>query len=208
MRGGRDRPRRVHRSIASLDEASGGRAIMGIGAGGSGFRQLGLTRTKPAVAVRELIELMRRLWRGEEFEFEGRIINWKRGALEFECRPDIPVVIAARGPFLLELAGEVADGAIVASGVSPGGVAWARELIARGEARAGRQQGQTELLHMTYISIDEYLASRARQSRKRLSARWSAAIPTSRLPEGKRARDPPRPFCVSGLRWIRGCTNH
>ena len=128
---------------------------MGIGAGGSGFRQLGLTRTKPAVAVRKSIDVMRRLWRGEEFEFEGRIISWKRGALEFKCRPDIPVVIAARGPFLLELAGEVADGAIVASGVSPGGVAWARELIAKGEMRAGRQQGETELLHMTYISIDE-----------------------------------------------------
>ncbi len=142
-------------AIATLDEATGGRAIMGIGAGGSGFRQLGLARTKPAVAVRELIEVMRRLWRGEEFEFEGRIINWRRGALEFQCRADIPVVIAARGPLLLELAGEVADAAIVASGVSPGGVAWAKQLIAKGELRAGRQQGQTELMHMTYISIDD-----------------------------------------------------
>ena len=142
-------------AIATLDEASDGRAILGIGAGGSGFRQLGLARTKPAVAVRELIEVIRRLWRGEEFEFEGRIINWKRGELEFKCRPDIPVVIAARGPLLLELAGEVADSAIVASGVSPGGVAWARHLIAQGELRAGREQGQTELMHMTYISIDE-----------------------------------------------------
>jgi len=142
-------------AIATLDEASGGRAILGIGAGGSGFRQLGLARTKPAVAVRESIEVIRRLWSGEEFEFEGRIINWKRGALEFKCRPDIPVVIAARGPFLLELAGEVADAAIVASGVSPGGVGWARQLIAKGEMRAGRPQGQTDLMHMTYISIDE-----------------------------------------------------
>lgn len=141
-------------AVATLDEASNGRAILGIGAGGSGFRQLGYARTKPALAVRESIELIKRLWTGEEFELHGQIINWNRGALEFACRPDIPIVIAARGPYLLELAGEMADGAIVASGVSPGGVAWARERIARGERKAGRPDGQTELLHMTYISID------------------------------------------------------
>jgi 5,10-methylenetetrahydromethanopterin reductase len=153
-------------AVASLDEVSGGRAILGIGAGGSGFRQLGLARTKPALAVRESIQLIRRLWSGEEFELEGQIIGWKRGALEFKCRQDIPIVIAARGPLLLELSGELADGAIVASGVSPGGVAWAREKIAKGERRAGRQLGSTELMHMTYISIDPEPAV-ARQTVKR-----------------------------------------
>ena len=153
-------------AVATLDEASGGRAILGIGAGGSGFRQLGLNRTKPALAVRESIDLIRRLWRGEDLEFHGQIINWNQGALEFSCRADIPIVIAARGPHLLELAGELTDGAIVASGVSAGGVAWARRLIERGERKAGRTPGHTELLHMTYISIDDRPAL-ARQTVKR-----------------------------------------
>jgi 5,10-methylenetetrahydromethanopterin reductase len=141
-------------AIATLDEASDGRAILGIGAGGSGFRQLGIDRTRPALAVRESIELIRRLWSGEDFEFHGEIVKWNRGALEFRCRPDIPIVIAARGPYLLELSGEMADAAIVASGVSAGGVAWARERIAKGERKAGRAEGSTELMHMTYVSID------------------------------------------------------
>jgi len=142
-------------AIATLDEASGGRAILGIGAGGSGFRQLGIARTRPALAVRESIELIRRLWKGEDFEFHGEIVQWNRGALEFKCRPDIPIVIAARGPQLLELSGEMADAAIVASGVSQGGVDWARQRIAKGERKAARTPGSTELMHMTYISIDE-----------------------------------------------------
>lgn len=142
-------------AIATLDEASNGRAILGIGAGGSGFRQMGIARTRPALAVREAIDVIRRLWKGEEFEFHGEIVQWNRGALEFRCRPDIPIVIAARGPQLLELSGEVADAAIVASGVSRGGVDWAREKIAKGEHKAGRAPGSTELMHMTYISIDE-----------------------------------------------------
>jgi 5,10-methylenetetrahydromethanopterin reductase len=141
-------------AIATLDEASGGRAILGIGAGGSGFRQLGIARTRPALAVRESIELIRRLWSGEDFEFHGEIIKWNRGALEFRCRPGIPIVIAARGPQLLELSGEMADAAIVASGVSAGGVDWARQRITKGERKAGRAPGATELMHMTYISID------------------------------------------------------
>ena len=141
-------------AVATLDEASDGRAILGIGAGGSGFRQLGISRTKPALAVRESIEVIRRLWKGEEFEFHGEIVDWNRGALEFRCRPDIPIVIAARGPYLLELSGEMADAAIVASGVSAGGVEWARQRIAKGERKAGRPAGSTELMHMTYISID------------------------------------------------------
>jgi 5,10-methylenetetrahydromethanopterin reductase len=141
-------------AMASLDEASGGRAILGIGAGGSGFRQMGIERRQPAIAVREAIELIRLLWAGGPVEYSGRLVSWERGEIEFLCRPAIPVVIAARGPRLLALAGELAQGAIVASGVSAGGVAWARELIAKGERRAGRAEGSTELLHMTYVSID------------------------------------------------------
>jgi 5,10-methylenetetrahydromethanopterin reductase len=139
---------------------------------------MGLERPRPAVAVREAIEICRRLWAGEEFELEGRVVSWRGGRLEFECRPDIPVVIAARGPHLLELAGEVADGAIVASGVSPGGVGWAKERIARGERRAGKAEGSTELLHMTYISISQD-RMRARQAVKRgISGAISGSHPT------------------------------
>lgn len=153
-------------AIATLDEASGGRAILGIGAGGSGFQQLGIDRTRPALAVRESIEVIRRLWKGEEFAFHGEIVQWNMGGLEFRCRPDIPIVIAARGPYLLELSGEVADAAIVASGVSSGGVDWARQRVAKGERKAGRAEGSTELMHMTYISIDR-TPEVARQTVKR-----------------------------------------
>lgn len=165
-------------AIASLDEASGGRAILGIGAGGSGFAQMGIERPRPAVAVREAIEVIRRLWTGEEFEYHGRIVRWNRGGLEFRCRPDIPVVIAARGPMLLRLAGEVADAAIVASGVSPGGVGWARERIADGERRAGRPEGSTELMHMTYITIDDDRMAARQMVKKGIVGAVSGSHPT------------------------------
>src|SRR5262249_34324512 len=55
-------------AVASLDELSGGRAILGLGAGGSGFREMGIERKKPVTALREAIELIRRLLAGEEVD--------------------------------------------------------------------------------------------------------------------------------------------
>jgi 5,10-methylenetetrahydromethanopterin reductase len=141
-------------AMASLDELSGGRAVLGIGSGGSGFAQIGLRRERPVAALREAIGLIRQLWRGDPAALDGEVVRWNGGRLGFDCRPDIPVVLATRGPRLLELAGELADGAIIAAGTSPEAIAWARERIAAGERRAGRDPGATELLHMTYVSLD------------------------------------------------------
>ena len=106
-------------AIASLDELSGGRAILGLGAGGSGFREMEIERKKPVVALREAIELIRRLLAGEQTEYTGELVRFRRGGLEFATRRDIPVVIVARGPKILELGGRIADGVMVASMASP-----------------------------------------------------------------------------------------
>src|SRR5689334_7508305 len=51
-------------AIATLDEISNQRAILGVGAGISGFVELGVVRKKPAVAIREMIEVVRALLKG------------------------------------------------------------------------------------------------------------------------------------------------
>src|SRR5205085_11735121 len=68
-------------AIATLDEISGGRAILGIGAGISGFAELGLERKKPPRAMREAIELIRALLRGDEVDFNGEVIAFHHGHL-------------------------------------------------------------------------------------------------------------------------------
>src|SRR5882672_3183377 len=123
-------------AAASLDEMSGGRAIVGIGAGGSGFAQMGIERKQPLRAIREMIDLMRQLWAGGEVEYEGRVISFKNGELEFETRPDIPIVLVSRGPKLLELGGEVADGTIIAGMAGPDAVGWGLTHVKAGMAKA------------------------------------------------------------------------
>jgi len=68
-------------AIATLDEISGQRAILGIGAGISGFSELGINRRKPARAIREMIQVICALLQGESVDFHGEVIELHQGSL-------------------------------------------------------------------------------------------------------------------------------
>ena len=59
-------------AIATLDEISNGRALLGFGAGISGFPELGIVRKKPAVAMREAIERDPPAAQGRDGRLQGR----------------------------------------------------------------------------------------------------------------------------------------
>ena len=101
-------------AIATLDEVSGGRGILGIGAGISGFAELGINRRKPSRAIYETIEVIRGLLRGGSVDFHGEVINLDQGRLSFvPHRSAIPIYVASNGPLGQRVAGAVADGAIM-----------------------------------------------------------------------------------------------
>ncbi|HHV79343.1 MAG TPA: LLM class flavin-dependent oxidoreductase [Firmicutes bacterium] len=154
-------------AIASLDELSGGRAVLGIGAGGSNHRMLGIKREKPAVALREAITVIRRLIAGEKVTYEGQIVKVYDAKLDFQpIRPHIPVYIAARGPNILELAGEIADGVIIGGFTSEEGIHYALEHVARGAARANRSLDDIDVVSWLYTSISDDPQAARRAVRK------------------------------------------
>ena len=98
---------------ASLAELSGGRAVAGFGAGGSlTLDALGLSRSRPVVSLRELIKVCKRLWAGEQVDFEGETVQLHHASLARPYR-DIPIWLAGRGPRVLSLGGELAHGVIL-----------------------------------------------------------------------------------------------
>jgi 5,10-methylenetetrahydromethanopterin reductase len=134
-------------AIATLDEISNQRAILGIGAGISGFAELGIDRKKPARAIREAIELIRMLLRGEKVTYKGEVIQFTEGKLSFApVRSEIPIYVASNGPIGQKTAGAMADGAIMEACGNVQEVKAFRAVLDAGAKQAGRDPKAVRLI--------------------------------------------------------------
>ena len=87
-------------AIATLDELSGGRAVLSIGAGISGFAELGIRRERPARALREAIMLVRRLLAGKTVDLAGDKAPWLLASMAILDKRNRPVFQATLSPWL------------------------------------------------------------------------------------------------------------
>lgn len=142
-------------AMASLAELAPGRAILGIAAGGSGFEALGIDRRKPVTALREAITTIRKLWNGEEVTVEGKVVSCKELSLGFDAPAGIPIVLAATGPQLISLAGEIADGIIVGDYSSVRTLSRARDLLEKGAAKSGRSMSNITFAARVNLAVAE-----------------------------------------------------
>jgi 5,10-methylenetetrahydromethanopterin reductase len=151
-------------AIATLDEATDGRAFLGMGPGDSAVLNLG---EKPArlADLRAYIEAVRALLNGEEVEYRGTRVHTR-----WAKRP-VPIFGTAGGPRTLELAGEIADGVIMHLGLFPEII---RESVARvhaGAARAGRDPAAIEVWVLAPIRVTEDVTATVAAERSGLAGR-------------------------------------
>ena len=136
---------------AAVADLSEGRAIFGIGGGVEIPKRVwvspfGHDRPHAVDAVRECVDVVRAMWRGERVTFDGRVVHVHDVALDCPLPPAIPVLIAARGPRMLALAGEIADIVHLASlFLGPENRADELRRVAGGARRAGRAPGSYEI---------------------------------------------------------------
>ncbi|HYM67902.1 MAG TPA: LLM class flavin-dependent oxidoreductase, partial [Patescibacteria group bacterium] len=136
---------------ASIQEVSGGRFLLGIGAGADRFLEwAGLAPRPPVARTRTAIAELRALLSGEA------PAGWSPdGRLRIEPGlARVPIYVGAMGPRMLEMAGEVADGALPLL-FPPEHFAAAAEQVALGARRAGREPGFIDVAACVWCSIDD-----------------------------------------------------
>jgi 5,10-methylenetetrahydromethanopterin reductase len=126
-------------AIATLDEMSEGRAVLGLGTGGAGFREIGLERKLPVAAMRETVQIVRGLLRGENTTVEGKVCAITGGKLTFKpWRDAVPIHFATHGSQITRLCGQIADGVMIANTLVPEAFDFYIRQLDEGIAKAGR----------------------------------------------------------------------
>jgi 5,10-methylenetetrahydromethanopterin reductase len=141
----------------ALDELTGGRFIMGLGAGrmGTAGIETDLSRRDSAKIHREAVRIFRRTVRGEAFHYVGETFAASMPSIspERRCHRDaIPVYIGATGPRMQTLAGEIADGLLLPPLTTPAFVKFAIGNLQKGLASARRPWPNASPLGATILS--------------------------------------------------------
>ena len=150
---------------------------------GSARRKVGVDRAKPLRAMREIVEAVRALLANETVTFDGEFVHLDGVELDYvhqERRPkEVPILIGATGMQMMELAGEIGDGAVLNYLVSPAYNETALEHLARGAAKAGRDVDDIDRPQLVVCSMDEDRGPRARRRARCSSPSTSASSRTS-----------------------------
>jgi 5,10-methylenetetrahydromethanopterin reductase len=133
-------------AAATVEELAPGRTMVGIGTGYSAVYTLGL---KPAnrAGLREYVQAMRGLMTTGEAVYQGNQCTMSWG------RKRVPIYIAAAGPRTLRLAGQIADGAIIATGLLPEVVQDSIAQVEAGAREAGRDPSEIDLWWFPLMNI-------------------------------------------------------
>ena len=147
-------------TFLTLDDLAPDRIICGIGAWWDPLAQnVGITRRKPLKAMRETVELMRALLALENVTYEGEFHQVKGIELDVvhgrrEPR-NVEIMIGATGPKMMELTGEIADGAVLNYCVPPEYNIHALEQLETGAARAGRSLDDIDRPQLIVCSVHD-----------------------------------------------------
>ncbi|XES00783.1 LLM class flavin-dependent oxidoreductase [Streptomyces sp. S1D4-11] len=134
---------------ATLHRMFPGRAILGVGHGVQDWMgQVGARAESPVTLLREHLDALRALLRGERVSTDGRYVKLDGVALDWPPAAAPEVLAGATGPRSLRLSGAAADGTVLTAATAPEGVRRARRLIDEGRESAGRTDHHRVIVYL------------------------------------------------------------
>jgi 5,10-methylenetetrahydromethanopterin reductase len=151
---------RLASTFSTLDDLAPGRIICGLGAWWDPLAaKVGIDRSRPLKVMREVVEAVRGLLANETVTVDGFHVHLDGVELDYVYQErrakDVPIYIGATGLQMMELTGEIADGAVLNYLVSPSYNVGALEALERGAAKVGRTLDDIDRPQLVVCSVDE-----------------------------------------------------
>jgi 5,10-methylenetetrahydromethanopterin reductase len=146
-------------TFLTMDDLAKDRIICGIGAWWDPLaKNVGIERRKPLKAMRETVELLRRLLNLERVTFHGefhQVDGIELDVVHGRREPrNVPIMIGATGPKMMELTGEISDGVVLNYCVPPVYNDRAMDLLEKGAKKAGRSLDDIDRPQLVVCSVD------------------------------------------------------
>jgi len=164
--------------VATIDEATGGRGVFGIGPGDpSTLANLGYAEKRGLRPVIEAFKTAQKLWAGERVDVDGSFEASDAG-LNYEppSGADIPVYVGGEGPHMCRMAAKHADG-LLFNGSHQADLAWARSQVEKGLADRPESRGAFDLTAYASVSVDEDEAAAREAARPPVAFITAGAAP-------------------------------
>ena len=154
-------PVELAQTVATLDEACKGRAVLGIGTGASWRSLISGEWANPIGLMREAVQVMRDLWAMPEARYRGVPVSIRGSDWVFPTggpaaiRADIPIYLGAAGPQMTRLAARRADGLLIALGKFVPDIEDQVSLFRETAAKAGRAPDSLEVGALITTAVAE-----------------------------------------------------
>jgi alkanesulfonate monooxygenase SsuD/methylene tetrahydromethanopterin reductase-like flavin-dependent oxidoreductase (luciferase family) len=154
--------------IATLQDLSGGRFILGLGVANRTIAAWhGNVHDRPLRRIREYMEIVRKTAAGERVEYHGEVystgtrfqLSWK------PSHPQVPVIFAGLGPKMTALAGRISDGVMINMGI-PRKIREIGDRVRAAAREAGRKAGDIQIIAKVRVSVSPDRARARRHIRQ------------------------------------------
>jgi probable F420-dependent oxidoreductase len=157
-------------AAAVVDNVSRGRFMLGLGPSHKAVveQRHGLRFEKPLQRVRETTAIVRLAMTGRMVDYDGEIFTLRGAQLAVAPQRPVPIYLAAVGPRMLELAGEIADGVLLIF-PTPAYIAQVIERLRTGAGRAARGIGEVQRAAYVFTCVSTARASAIDASRRTIA---------------------------------------